>query len=118
MLIICLCFTKMCGDNQIHFSTSAFSVTTSEILNIWVQVNPVSMQNSQVGGLVSNICANMFTLIIISQELFTAQVTLTNLRDLISLFLHFCFFICVTVIGHISSDLDDLTSIVRRLEGN
>lgn len=63
---------------QIHFSASSSYITTAELMNVWVRVNPASVQSSRVGGSVSGICSDIFGLGVLSQELFKAQMTRTS----------------------------------------
>lgn len=80
------------------------------------QCNFVSAQNSRVGGSVFHFPSKCLHSVSFLQNYLQPKEHWQTRR--LNFFICTFLFLCVIIIGHISSDLDDLSSIRRRLEGN
>lgn len=101
---------------HIHFSTSSFYITALELINVSVQFR-ISTTFTCWGFHFLCLFRYFCSRYRFSRTIHSPR-NADKLRDLISLLVHFCFFICVLVIGRVSSDRDDLASVGGRLEGN
>lgn len=73
-MLIIICALKKCRDIQIHFSTSLFCISISELTNVLLGVNHISAQSVNVAGSVPCTCSDIFALGLISPELFKTQI--------------------------------------------